>query len=144
MINKLLNHRFSKPLLLVLAVVTIFGAGFWARAYYDNQMQQAASKVASQFISETTTGDITKAYRLTGDAIQKQQDETAFKEAWAGMKSEQPVTQPAMLFKQDGVVFYAQKVSGLAPAGDGSTSGTYYLTLKKEGNNWKVASATVR
>lgn len=140
-------NKLVKPLLIVAGFVTvlaIFFAGFYLRPKYDARQLEQSSAVAEEFVEKITSGDNDGAYALTSSTLQEKQNKEAFVEAVGNLKSDNAELQEPEAIRNDDTVIYYQRVLNLPETSKGSTVGVFYVTLAKDGGNWKVSTVTVQ
>lgn len=140
-------NKLVKPLLVLagfLTVLAIFFAGFYIRPKYDARQLKNATSVAESFVENVVSGNNDAAYDLTAKSLQEQQDKEAFVAALGELKSDNPDYQQSQAIESDDTLIFYQRVLNLPQTSDGSTVGTFYITLVKDGGSWKVSTVNVQ
>lgn len=128
---------------LVLAVPLLFFGGYYARGYYDKKQLDSASTVAKQFVNDVVAGKTAQAYVLTTKDLQSKQTQKQFVTAMSGLQSSSVKLDKPQILKNGSQVLYIQQANGLPKTKDGSEAGSFYITVSKEGQSWKVTTASV-
>ena len=141
--NKL---TFDKQTIILTAIVALvfLVIGYGMRTFYDSRQNEKAAAAGSEIINNLVAGEIVAAYALTADSLQENQSQEEFVAAMSGLMSEDPRMLEGQTLRGDGKILYQQYVENLPETSTGKTSGDFYITLVKEGNNWRAASISVQ
>jgi hypothetical protein len=135
--------KILKPALIVVVALLLLATGFWARGYYDDSQQKAATKAGQAFVADVVAGKLADAYKLTSTSLQTKQSQADFEKALSILKSDKATVQGVITTENKGTFYFSQSVQNLPENATGSTTGNFLLTITKDGNSWKVDSATV-
>lgn len=136
-------QKLVMPLVTIVAVVGLLTIGYFSRVFYEKQQETNASKVATSFIADMTSGNTDAAYALTGSNLHQQPK--ALMVAYLGdLKADKPKLSSPEVFRKGGDIFYSQKVDGLPKTKSGQTDGTFSILLHKEKAGWRVTSVSVK
>ncbi len=141
--KKLQFKNKTTMLLAILVAIGFFLAGFMLRSAYDKQQETQASAVGDKFLTSLLAGDTASAYNLTDDTLQDAQTEEEFSSILGLLKTESPEKLEASILKGNGRTLYVQYVENLPATADGKTSGEFFITLVKDGKDWKVSTVSV-
>jgi hypothetical protein len=142
-----ININKSKLLFIIgviLAVIAIFMAGFYAHAYYETQQTNSAKNVAKAFVADLVNGKTDAAYSLTSKSLQSKQDKAAFAKAIGDVKSSKPAYGDSQYIMRQGKFYYAQRALNLPKTSSGSTTGDFSLVLVRQGTVWRVLTVSVQ
>jgi len=124
----------------------VIAGGFAATAGVNSVAQGNAGKTAKAFVAALNSGNSAKAYAMASAGLHGQQSESEFTAALGDLKSSNTQTDAEQIaFNGRDTATYHLIQEGLPPTDDGSTTGTYSISLVKSGlTGWKVDSVSVQ
>lgn len=129
---------------LVLGAVAFFLAGFYVRPQYEKRQFSGSTTPAKQFVQKVTAGDTNGAYALTSKSLQSRQSKEEFTQLVAPLKADKPEFNAGQAVRSGNSIVYYQRVLNMPASSGGSTNAEFYITLEKDGDNWKVATVSVQ
>lgn len=129
---------------LVMLVAGVLLGTYVVKPYLDKRNDTAAKATAATFVKDLVTDKLSDAYAMTSSTLQKKQSKAEFTTAMAGLKSDAPAYGTVQVFRDGENTLYIQQVTNLPKTSTGSTAGTFYVALVKQGGSWKVGTVNVQ
>lgn len=131
-----------KALLTVLCVLLV---SLSTSIYMQQSSYTNASRTSQVFILALNRDDTRSAYKMTSTDIQSKQSLAAFSSHLGNLHDSQPRFHQQTTLVGPKIASYSTIEDGLPRSKNGSTSGTFTLTLSKAGlTGWKVAGVQVQ
>jgi hypothetical protein len=130
--------------LVVVTAIVFLLIGWFGSSVYASRQDAKAKETAAAFVGNIIAGQPGDSYALTTAGLQENQTQEEFEAAMSNLQSEDPRALDAQILKGDGKVLYIQYIENLPATSTGKTSGEFYITLEKDGRDWKVSNASVQ
>lgn len=145
-----MNNKVLTIVAGCLVAVAVFLAGLYVgdaflSPYMDNKDEDAASAVAASFVADLTSNNVEAAYGATSSELQSEQTQEDFVKSMGDLNAGEDGSfqEPEVLRRGESYV-YMQTVIGLPESKQKSTVGNFYISLSKEGGDWKVDAVTIQ
>jgi len=125
-------------IITVAITVVLLTLGFFARSWYDGRQESAAQAAGTDFINFVVAGDRDAAYNLTTQELKDQLPKEDFDDILQSFETDEPNALEPSILRGNDRTLYVQYIDGFAPVGEGNTAAEFFLTMEKEGLDWKV------
>ncbi len=141
------HNRLKTALMAAIAVVVVIGAfvgGFYANKHIASTSEANATATSRKFVAALNAGDNAKAYALTSAGLQHRQTKAQFATNIGNLKANTPLYLSQMTWFNGKTAQYLLHEDGLPATSAGVTTGTFTITLVKDGMlHWKVDTVSV-